>query len=187
MLQEASLTFGIQLDWPQILLGLWAWISPIFNFQIAFSGPECFGDGSGGFEARWWANAAMAPVALILFHVIVFQIRKALGKERVASQAVGSFVLWCKLIYMMIIQSAFEIWVCSTPGTVTTLDADPSIECPAIAKDANGDHSEFAIFSILMMVGAALLLVFISSFATTHDPFTVPLCGCPGTMAHKPI
>ena len=69
MLQEASLTFGILLDWPQLLLDIWAWISSIFNVNIAFSGPECLGDGSGGYASRWVTNA-MAPLAIILFHVI---------------------------------------------------------------------------------------------------------------------
>ena len=155
MLQEASLTFGIHLAWPQSILEFFPWVSSIFNFSIAFSGPECFGE--GGYSARWATNA-MAPVVLIVLHGIVFCIRLAQGKEGVASQAVGSLVLWCKIIFMMMMQLAFETWVCSTPvgapeGTNATLDADPFVQFPAIVTGTPlGD------FWIVWISGAALLL-----------------------------
>jgi hypothetical protein len=167
MLQEASLTFGIRLPWPQSLLDFFSWVSSLFSFNIAFSGPECLGDGSGGYSARWATNA-MSPVALFLFHVIVFCIRYLLTggdeekKARVFWQGRGSFVLWTKLIFMMMMQLAFDNMKWSTPdnspvGTSARLDADPSIDCPSLARD-NYVLSDFATYSIITMVGAGLLL-----------------------------
>ena len=180
-MQEVSLTLGILLDWPRLLLDFWAWISAIFNVNIAFSGPECLGDSSGGsgYVSRWWFNAIGGPLAIILFHAIVFQIRKAQGKEGVALQAVGSFVLWCKIIYMMVIHLVFETWACSPPvgspfGTVT-LDADPFIECPAIeAGTAFGDYA------IVLISGAAVLLCAAGCAPVTNGASL--LCACPGTI-----
>ena len=76
-------------------------MSSIFNINIAFSGPECLGDRTGGFAARWWTNA-MAPVVLIVLHALVFCVRLAragVGKrEELAWAALGSWTMWCKLI-----------------------------------------------------------------------------------------
>ena len=111
----------------------------------------------------------MSPVALFVFHAIVFCIRYLLAggdeekKARVFWQGQGSLVLWTKLIFMMMMQLAFDNMNWSTPdnspvGTSARLDADPSIDCPSLARD-NYVLSDFATYSIMMIVGAGLLLL----------------------------
>lgn len=149
-------------------------VSSIVNFNIAFSGPECLG---GTFATRWWTNA-MAPIVIMVLHAPVYYICLALAggdeekKKQVSSAALGSWALWCKLIYMAMMQLVFDIWLCTPSpvldpslGGAATLDADPSLECPSFAKyhDSTGDydgHREFRRFAIVLITGAALLVCF---------------------------
>ena len=210
MLQEAALTFGIHLPWPQSILDVFSWVSSIFNFSIAFSGPECLG--GGGYSARWATNA-MAPVVLIVLHGIVFCIRHCLAggdeekKARVFSQGLGSFVLWMKIISMMMLQLAFNNLMCSTPknspniaidasvydhdaarlqsspnGGSFYMDADPSIVCPAFTTYY---INNFTTYSITMLVGVVVALFFggVGAIAAEGEDLVAPILSCPGIIA----
>jgi hypothetical protein len=97
---------------------------------------------------------------------------------------------------MMMMQLAFDNMKWSTPaGSVATLDADPSILCPSLAPTGNnGDgyvYSDFATFSIMMIWGAALLLLaagFLVKASRVKDKEDHRLrnlslcCACPGTI-----
>jgi hypothetical protein len=149
-------------------------VSSIVNFNIAFSGPECLG---GTFATRWWTNA-MAPMVIMVLHAPVYYICLALAggdeekKKQVSSAALGSWALWCKLIYMAMMQLVFDIWLCTPSpvldpslGGAATLDADPSLECPAFAEITDmqyyyDGHRVLRRYAIVLITGAALLVCF---------------------------
>ena len=86
---------NINLSWPQQLLDIFSWISTLFNLQISFAGPECFGE--WGFAGRWAANV-LSPLLLLVIHGIVYLVKlkraKSDDKDAIFWQLKGSGVFW---------------------------------------------------------------------------------------------
>jgi hypothetical protein len=139
--QEACLTLNINLLWPQQLLDIFSWISTIFNLQVSFAGPECFGE--WGFAGRWAANV-MSPLILLAVHGIVYLIKRHRAEPAlqgtISSQLKGSLLFWMKILFMMMLELSFQIWVCEAPtmgANASTVQAkrlvkDPSMTCNSL-------------------------------------------------------
>jgi hypothetical protein len=169
--QEACLTMEIGLDWPQVLQDIWGWMSTVFNLQVSFAGPECFGE--WGYEDRWTMNAFL-PVIVLLLHSLVFLIRWATAKAnadppltveeakgRVKYALSGSLAFWYKMLFMTMIALCVKVWVCEQPTFTSAprLVVDPSITCDG--EDGSpwpglvfGSIVLFLIFAVAFPIGS---------------------------------